>query len=168
MMDPPITGGAGKGWHEVFLKGSKEAESELITRRFAPEINRIQRDIQLIEDERHIKRAQHANMLAGTRNADFLVLTGIPDDLRVGLFQPGKHYQAHVRFSSASSIEQPDRVPDLRGVALRVKSDAGSDHDFLMTNAPFSHARDARQFMIVASAAARLGRPAALWRWRTW
>jgi catalase len=170
MSNRTMADGAGTGWIEVYLNGSKSAEEKLITQRFAPEINRIQKDIQRIEGAQRIKRAQHGKMLAGTKNAEFQVLPDIPDDLRIGLFQPGKSYPAHARFSNASSIEQPDSARDLRGVAIRVKPDVGSDHDFLMTNAPYSHARDSKQFMIIASAASRVGRPAMLWRlgaWRT-
>lgn len=161
---------AGTGWEEVFLGASKEVEDDLIRKRFAAEINRIQRDVRHTEGRRGIKRAQHSKILAGTTNALFQILPDLPEELRVGLFQPGRSYRAHVRFSNASSFEQPDLAPDLRGIALRVKSDAGPDHDFLMTNSSYSHARDARQFMIVAASVTREGRPAALWRlpaWRT-
>ncbi len=170
MSDPTAIIGAGTGWTEVFLGGSREAEDELIRRRFAPEINRIQRDIARIDDTASINRAQHNKMVAGTKNAEFQVLTDIPEDLRVGLFQPGKKYAAHVRFSNASGFEQPDSARDLRGAAVRVIVENGKVHDFLITNAPFSHARDARQFMIIASAIARQGRPGVLWKlgaWRT-
>jgi hypothetical protein len=159
--------GAGTGWREVYLNGSREAEEELVRRRFAPEINRIQRDIERIERRGRIKRAQHSKMIAGTKNAEFRVLPAIPEDLRVGLFQPGASYRAHVRFSNAAGIEQPDAARDLRGLAIRVRTEAG-DHDFLATNAPYSHARDARQFMIISSAIPRVGRPAFLWRLRAW
>ena len=158
----------GTGWKEDYLGGSKEAEDEMIRRRFAPEINRIQRDIRRIEDAAHIKRAQHGRMIAGTKNAQFEVLADIPEDLRAELFQPGKSYSARVRFSNASTIEQPDLARDLRGAAVRVIAYNGKLHDFLMTNAPYSHARDARQFMIIASAVVRVGRPAALWKLRGW
>src|SRR5689334_25324982 len=111
---------AGTGWDEVFLGGSKEAEDELIGRQFAPEINRIQRDIRQLCGRSSTDRAQHGHMVAGTMNAQFEVLPGIPEDLQVGLFQPGKRYEAHLRFSNAASFEQPDSVHDLRGVAVRV------------------------------------------------
>src|SRR5205814_10620856 len=78
----------------------------------------------------------------------------ISEDLQIGIFQPSATYQATVRFSSASGAIQPDVTPDLRGVALRVVTDQGNFHDFLMTDAPASHARDARQFMVAAEAMA--------------
>jgi hypothetical protein len=158
----------GTGWTEEYLGGSKEAEDELIRRRFAPEINRIQRDIEQINGATSIGRAQHGKRLVGTKKATFVVSPDIADDLRIGLFQPGKSYNAHVRFSKASSIEQGDSAPDLLGVAVRVLAESGASHDLLMTNAPFSHARDARQFMVIASAAGRRGRPAGLWKRKQW
>lgn len=159
---------AGTGWQEVYLGGSKEAEDEMIRRQFAPAINRIQRDIRRTGGQGNFTRAQHGTLIAATKNARFEVSPDVPGDLQVGIFRPGRQYAAHVRFSNASSIEQGDSVPDLRGAAVRVIDDDGKPHDFLMTNAPFSHARDARQFMVIASAAVRVGRPAALWKVRAW
>src|SRR5262249_42870448 len=43
---------------------------------------------------------------------------------------------------------------DLRGIAVRLHLDDGGVQDFLMTDAPLSHARDARQFMVAAKALA--------------
>lgn len=169
MSDRGVTNKAGTDWKEVFLGGSKEAEDEMIRRQFAPEINRIQSDIRRIGEQSKINRAQHGNMIAGIKNAQFEVLRDIPADLQVGLFQPGVKYTAHVRLSNASSIAQVDSARDLRGAAVRVIDDNGKNHDFLMTNAPFSHARDARQFMIISSAVVRQGGvPAALWKLRAW
>jgi hypothetical protein len=165
-MNPSTT--TGTGWQERFLVGSKELEDRLIKERFVPEINRIQRDISHIKRRPGIKRAQHGKLLVGTTNAEFHLLPDLPAELTIGLFQPGKSYTTHVRFSNAASVEQPDMARDLRGVALRVKSDSGQDHDFLMTNAPYSHARDARQFMIISSALVRVGHPALLWRFGPW
>ena len=162
----PVADKAGTNWNETFLGGSKEAEDKIIRQQFAPEINRIQKDIRRIGEQAKFNRAQHGSMIASTKDAWFEVSRDIPEDLQVGLFQPGKKYAAHVRLSNASSIEQGDSARDLRGVAIRVIDD-GKNHDFLMTNAPFSHARDARQFMIISSAVTRQGRvPAPLWKLR--
>ncbi len=170
MSNGTATNRAGTSWQEIFLDGSKEAEDELIRRRFAPEINRIQRDIRRIESNQHIERAQHARLRASTKNAEFRVLPDIPEDLRVGILQPGKEYQAHVRFSNASSIVQPDLSRDLRGLAIRVKAGTGNDHDLLMTNAPYSHVPRARCKAIRGHSL--LVRPpvypAVLWKSRGW
>ena len=166
--DGEVSHGAGTRWREVFLGGSKEAEDEMIRRQLVPAINHVQRDIRRLHGQSRFTRAQHGHMIAGTKHARFEVLPGIPDDLRAGPFRPGEHYSAHVRFSNASSIEMTDTAPDLRGIAVRVFGGDGKQYDFLMTNAPFSHVRDARQFMVVLGAITRQGGPAALWRLRAW
>jgi hypothetical protein len=164
----PAAAAAGTGWREVYLGGSQEAEETLINEQLAPEINRIQLASEHIRGRRKALRALHSKMIAGTKHARFEVLEDIPSDLRVGPFQPGKSYTAEVRFSSASSVEQPDIIRDLRGIAFRIKDDAGKHYDFLMTSAPYSHVRDAREFVLVASAVVLEGTPAFLWRNGTW
>lgn len=99
-----------------------------------------------------MENSSHAKIHAGIANAEFRILPDIPEDLRIGLFQPTATYQAIVRLSNASGAIQSDATRDLRGVAIRVVKDRESIHDFLMTDAPSSHARDARQFMIAAEA----------------
>ena len=168
MIGVEVTREAGTGWREVYLGGSKQAEDEMIRRKFAPAINRVQRDVRHLQGQGKFKRAQHGKMLAATKNARFEVLPGIPEDLQTGLFRSGKQYEAHVRLSNASSIEMPDSAPDLRGLAMRVFDDQGTAHDFLMTNAPFSHVRDAREFMLVLSAITRQAGPTALWKLQLW
>jgi catalase len=168
VIDVKTTDKTGTGWREDFLGGSKETEDKMIRRQFAPAINRVQRDIRSLEGHSVFTRAQHGKMIVGTTNARFEVLPGLPDDLQAGPFRPGKQYAAQVRFSNGIGFELAGSAPDLRGVAVRVIDDEGKEYDFLMTNAPFSHVRDARQFMIVLSAATRQGGPMALWRLRAW
>lgn len=146
-------------WKEVYSGGSLEAEARLFAT-FSDRIKRVQEQIKKREHAPFIRRAFHARLHAGITNhagianAEFRVLPDIPQDLRVGIFQPSATYQATVRLSSASGAIQADATPDLRGVALRVVTDEGRFHDFLMTDAPASHARDARQFMVAAEAMA--------------
>src|SRR5207249_3441029 len=87
-------------------------------------------------------------------NAEFRIMPDLPAWLQIGFFRPGAVYRATVRLSNASGKIQPDARGDLRGVALRIHTGEGAVQDFLMTNAPASHARDARQFMVVARALA--------------
>jgi catalase len=169
----PATGAAaltpaGTGWREVFLGGSPEAEEALIREQFVPEVSRIQKDVRRIQAAPAFARAQHGNQRVATKNARFEVVPDVPEDLRRGIFQPGKSYEAHVRFSNAGSIVVPDTAPDLRGIAFRVRDAAGDPRDFLMTSAAFSHVRDARQFMIAASALVRRSWPTMLWKVRIW
>jgi hypothetical protein len=166
--DVKVTDMAGTGWQEAYLGGSKQAEDEMIRRKFAPAINRVQRDIRLLEGHGKFTRGQHGMMLASTKNARFEVLPGIPDDLRFGPFLPGRQYTAHVRYSNGIGFDLSGSTPDLRGIAFRVMGDNGENYDFLLTNAAFSHARDAHQFMTVLSSVTRQGGPAALWKVRPW
>ncbi len=144
----------GRGWREAYLDGSKDAEDALIDR-FTRQIVEVQAGL-AGGPQAQKRRAFHAHMRTGAK-ARFQVMPDIPDALQVGLFQPGADYEALVRFSNASGATAPDPDRDLRGVAVRVTTDgshtllstgaAGNIQDFLMTNAPASHARDPVQFM---------------------
>jgi len=148
-------------WKEVYAGGSQEAEARLFAT-FSDRIKRVQEQIKKREHAPFLRRAFHAKIHAGITdrvgiaNAQFRVLLDIPQDLRIGFFQSSATYQATLRLSSASGAIQPDATPDLHGIALRVVTDTdqGTFHDFLMTDAPASHARDAQQFMIAAEAMA--------------
>ncbi len=149
----------GTGWKEVYSGGSPEAEARLFST-FADQIRRVQAQLKENEKAPVIRRAFHAKIHSGITNhvgitnAEFRVRQDIPEDLRIGLFQPGATYQTTVRFSNASGTIQDDATADLRGVALRVHRDQGNVQDFLMTDAAASHARDAWQFMVAAEAMA--------------
>jgi hypothetical protein len=140
-------------WSERFLGGSPEKEADVF-RVFAEEI----RGVQARNRRRSgpIERAFHAKQVAGIAGARFLVSPDLREELRSGVFAAGAEYRATVRFSNASGITRPDTEPDLRGIAIRVHVDSRGPavQDFLMTNAPASHARDAAQFMAAARATA--------------
>jgi hypothetical protein len=143
---------AGYGWKEVYLGGTRTWENEIF-RRYAAKIVQIQAKIRVNKGASRIRRAQHAKILAGVTNAEFRIVPDLPDDLRGDFFRAGANYPATVRFSNCSGEVQPDSHKDLRGVGIRVSSQHGSQ-DFLVTNAPASHARDPQQFMAVAEALA--------------
>jgi Catalase len=143
-------GAAGYGWQETYVGGGLTTENEL-NRRLARRIQKVQRRIMRRSSAAGVHRAQHAKLLVGIVDAEFRVRPDIPEDLRGGFFEPGASYPAVVRFSNCSGEIHPDTEPDLRGLAFRVQSPAGTQ-DFLATNAPASHARDPQQFMIVAEA----------------
>jgi len=159
MIDKAVPKQYSTNWKEVYDGGSQEAEARLFAS-FSDRIKRVQEQIKKREHAPFLRRAFHAKIHAGITdyvgiaNAQFRVLPDIPQDLCIGFFQPSTTYQATVRLSSASGAIQPDATPDLRGIALRVFTDRGTFHDFLMTDAPASHARDARQFMVAAEAMA--------------
>ena len=144
---------AGTDWQEAYVGGSQRAEAGLITR-FVYDVGRVQNDLRERSAAARFRRAFHAKMHAGITNAEFRIAEDLPEDLHVGLFRPGAVYGAIVRLSNAAGVVQADGERDMRGLAMRVDTGPGEGHDFLATNSPASHARDARQFMIVAKAMA--------------
>jgi catalase len=145
----------GLGWQEKFLGGSSSAEGKLLEQ-FERDINRLQESVAARADG-VVRRGFHAKTIAGIQSATFTVEPTIPQPLCVGFFQPGKAYSAAVRFSNSISEIEPDRSRQGRGIAVRISSD-GLFHDLLLSDSPASHARDAIQFMAVASALAKPSR----------
>lgn len=146
MLQERHEGPPGVGWREQFIGGSREAEAAAFED-FARQINEIQ-----ARQDSMPRRALHAKAHMGINNAEFRVVEDLPPGFDVPPFLPGAIMKATVRLSSAAGRYEHDRKPDMRGLAVRVSSGAGTSHDFLMTNAPASHARDARQFMLAAVA----------------
>ena len=129
-----------------FLGGSEEREKELIEQ-MAREVREVVESLR--DKETGVRsRAQHAKPLAGIKNAEFRISSGLPDDLRVGFLKPGAVYPAIVRFSNAAGfIRTNDAEADLRGAAIKINPPEGAEHDFLMTNAEEHHAKDAFEAM---------------------
>jgi hypothetical protein len=141
-----------RAWTESYLGGSPEQEEELLSR-FADQIHEVQRRNRK-RGGGPIRRAFHAKLLAGIGDGRVVFSQSLPSELRTGMLAPGATYPAIVRLSSASGLIQPDDADDLRGIAVRILLGEGETQDLLMTNAPASHARDARQFMVVGLAMA--------------
>jgi len=105
-------------------------------------------------------RALHRKqLLAATGTLE--VLDGLPDHARHGLFaRPGQH-RALVRLSNGGPEVQADRVPDIRGFALKVLDISGesalggtTDHqDFLMINQDRAPGANSREFIDFIEAA---------------
>jgi hypothetical protein len=104
-------------------------------------------------------RALHAKSHAGLR-ARFRVLPDLPEHARQGLFaEPGERL-AYVRFSNGSGALQPDRAPDLRGLAIKVVGVEGKKvlgdartQDFLMIDTPTVPFRSPDEFVAFVVAA---------------
>ena len=72
-----------------------------------------------------LKRGFHAK---GTGvKAKLKVRSDLPENLRVGLFQPGAAYEALVRFSNARGEVLGDLGKDQRGIAIRLKTNPGEN-----------------------------------------
>jgi hypothetical protein len=93
------------------------------------------------------RRPQHAKPLAATKQARFLVSSGIAEDLRVGFLRPGSDYPCTIRFSNAGALIAADDEKDLRGMAVKVMVSEQVCHDLLMTNAEVHHAKTAIEAM---------------------
>lgn len=140
----------GTGWKEVFLNDSPQEEAALFAL-YAQEMQQAQRDIMDNTRAPAILRAMHAKGLVATKRAKFQV-GNVPEHLRVGLFQPGQTYDVVVRFSNGHGSLRDDKRKDLRGAAIKVLPGDGSEHDFLMTNAPKHHARNVREIVAFTKA----------------
>ncbi|MCM4076281.1 peroxidase family protein [Paractinoplanes hotanensis] len=145
-------------WREVYLGGSPEAERRIF--------DRVARQIMLTQLKN--RPTGDAPVVAGFQakgtyavdDAHLRFADDLPAELQVGFARPGAAYRTSVRFSNAEGRILDDREPDLRGAALRITVSDDEQHDLLMTNAPVSHARDARQFaeFAVATAGGGVGR----------
>ena len=105
-------------------------------------------------------RALHRKQLVAATGT-LEVLDGLPDHARHGLFaRPGRH-RVLVRLSNGGPDVQANRLPDIRGFALKVLDVAGestlggtTDHqDFLMINQDHFSSPDSREFVDFIEAA---------------
>jgi len=120
-------------------------------------------------------RALHAKH-AGCFAAELHVRDDVPEHARVGLFAAPKRWRAYVRFSNGSSAHQPDRTPDVRGIAIKLLDVPGrkilpgledrTTQDFLLIGSPATPFRDSEDFVGLVWAARNkaLALPRLLWR----
>ncbi|AND64824.1 hypothetical protein AX766_10680 [Flavobacterium covae] len=89
------------------------------------------------------KRDAHPRCLALLK-ANFKIIKNLPNNLQIGIFQPGKIYKSFIRISNASGKVQSDKVKDFRGFAIKLievegkRFDSTESHtqDFLMMSHP--------------------------------
>jgi hypothetical protein len=136
-------------WSERYAGGSAEAERRIFEG-YTRDILRIQLKVARKAGTGGVERASHAKMLLGVTNARLRIATEIPQQFRVGGFQPGSEYPVTIRFSNASSAHQPDSKRDLRGAALRIRVSERVSHDLFVANYPVAHVRNAKQFVAFA------------------
>ena len=145
----PIT----TAWREVYEGGGPEAE-RLLFDKLAVDLMRVQLKNKQRAKKPDLARTFHAKTVYTSVDAELCFVDNLPTTLRAGFAQPGKRYAATVRFSNANGFGQSDHEPDMRGLAFRITADGDVTHDFLATNYPVSHARNARQFVAFAKATA--------------
>jgi catalase len=108
------------------------------------------------EGRRPAMRDAHAKP-HGCVRATFDVDARLPNELRQGVFVPGKRYQAWIRFSNGASEISPDKDKDARGMAIKLTGVAGEKiipeekdaqtQDFIMINHPFFFVDSPKQYL---------------------
>jgi hypothetical protein len=99
-----------------------------------------------------MKRGAHPKA-HGCVQAEFIIESNLPENLRVGVFREAKTYQAWIRFSNAGD-PKADATPDLRGMAIKLmdvngEQNPGGSHrmqDFLLVSHPVFMTRDVEDF----------------------
>src|SRR6266536_531898 len=102
---------------EQYYGGSQEAEEALT--------GQIIEVIETFIDSRFRSSRQPALRDAhakdnGCVSAEFIIDTHLDAKLQRGVFQPGRRYNAWIRFSNADSEPGSDRKPDGRGMAIKL------------------------------------------------
>lgn len=98
----------------------------------------------------------------GMVKAEFMVEKNLPSALQKGVFQPGKCYQAWVRFSNQNAPQQEDYKKDIRGAAIKLMRVPGekipcsdgnqTSQDFVTISTPVFITRDLKQFWLLIQA----------------
>ncbi len=100
---------------------------------------------------RHVHSKAHGCVLA-----DFQVNKTLPDEHQQGIFQPGAHYKAWIRFSNGDSDPtREDKEGDGRGMAIKLMGvpgekllpDESHTQDFVMINHPVFFINDPQKYL---------------------
>lgn len=143
------------GWKEVVPEGEAEELERLGERlRDLQRVNARGGPVQM--------RALHAKAHLGVEG-EFTVLPDLPEAARVGIFAAPGTYRALVRFSNGRGGRYKDKVPDLRGVAIKLLGVPGkklipgledaSTQDFLFITTPSAAVGTAGDFVWLVEAA---------------
>jgi len=89
---------------------------------------------------------------SGCVEAEFIVVTGLADEFKVGVFQQPRSYSAWIRFANATSAS--DREKDVRGMSIKIRDvrgdnlTPGSDvQDFVLNSHPVMMVSGPRDFL---------------------
>ncbi|WP_435019955.1 patatin-like phospholipase family protein [Tundrisphaera sp. TA3] len=106
-----------------------------------------------------VRRDQHPKQ-HGCVRAEFAVLEGLPDELRIGLFREPITRPAWVRFSNGAQMD--DRKADVHGMAIKVMDVEGeklleeekdaTTHDFIMVDNPTFFLPDVSSYVAFSTA----------------
>lgn len=102
-----------------------------------------------------MRRDAHPKM-HGVVKAEFIVESGLPPELQVGIFAQPHTYQAWIRFSNQDGIIQPDKARDIRGMAIKLMGVPGDKlleaerdaqtQDFILISTNVFVTRDVAEF----------------------
>ncbi len=101
-----------------------------------------------------VKRGQHGKH-HGLARGHFVVRDDMPEDLALGVFQPGAQYDCQVRFSNGGQGD--DTQPDVRGMAIKLQEVPGlkllpgfghvGEQDFLLVDHPVYFCADMAEYL---------------------
>jgi len=128
-------------------------ESEIIAEirdRIERQLERDLRAAQKKDPKALMLRDQHAKH-HGCVEATFEIRTDIPKAYQQGIFQPGRKYQAWIRFSNGGPMRQDDRKADGRGMAIKVMGVPGKKLlEGIFTESLYSREeKDAQDFILL-------------------
>lgn len=113
------------------------------------------------EGRRPALRDAHAKA-HGCVRARFDMDAELPQELRHGVFIPGKSYAAWIRFSNSAPEINPDKSKDARGMAIKLTGVAGEKllpeerdaqtQDFILINHPFFFVDSPAQYLAMLQA----------------
>jgi hypothetical protein len=139
--------------HE-YISGNEDAIA-------AAMVNELEAQLDRLYADRRVLRQIHTKM-HGCVKASFAVESGLPEELRVGVFSQERTYHAWVRFSNANTVPKPDRKKDVRGIAIKLMDVPGDkilneEHlqqtqDFLLMNTETFFSRNIKEFSGLLSA----------------
>ena len=122
--------------------------------------------MQFPDGKRPVLRDAHPKT-HGLVSADFIVLDGLPDKLRHGVFKTPHTYKALIRFSAGNVEVQKDTVPQAAGMAIKLLGVDGEKliedekdaktQDFIMINAPIFFVRSLKDYVLLHEALGKGG-----------
>lgn len=102
-----------------------------------------------------MRRDAHPKM-HGVVKAEFIIEPDLAPELRIGIFQQAKTFQAWVRFSNQDGTISPDTGRDIRGMAIKLMGVAGEKildaekeaqtQDFIVISTPIFITKDVEEF----------------------
>ena len=136
---------------EAYYKGDKDLEQKLVDEIIAIIRRFVARRFN--EGRRPARRDAHAND-TGCVRATFRVDRNLDPALRHGIFQPGQEYEAWIRFSNGNSEVLSGRIPDARGMAIKLigvpgrklLEDEKHTQDFILANNPVFFIDDLQRY----------------------